>query len=370
MPTQGSGRRHRLVTGLVAAATLVGLPPAGAADGAAEIRYLYKPPVAVKPAAQVPLLVQKAREFPRERIEARIRALAASVAPGFDLARARMATVADGETIEYSYGPHRVKVYPRSGMMKYANRAAYNAIPPDFEKQRAVREERALLIARELVERLAAHGLIDQTEILWHAPHVYYRKLGEDVGGPVGGGRPPTSAPPRDMDTRVFLSRLKDGVPVSGHGVRIVINPDEKIASVNLMWRDVEKSSKTYRTDGDMARARQRFERALAVSKGARVDVLVDEFVYLDPSPRDPVAFLEPGFLFVYVVRTPLAGKPGVFAVSKKLHWFLGATEHGLLQVPSLRKARLKRLDVELPGDRHPEATREGEHEREGDDRN
>ena len=67
----------------------------------------------------------------------------------------------------------------------------------------------------------------------------------------------------------------------------------------------------------------------------------MSDLVYYDPSKRDPVAFLEPAYLFVYRVDTPLPGSEE-FAVSKILHRVFPAVAHGRTQLESPRALRLK----------------------------
>jgi hypothetical protein len=93
----------------------------------------------------------------------------------------------------------------------------------------------------------------------------------------------------------------------------------------------------------------------LRAPQGSLVEVSVNELVYRDPSTRDAVSFLEPGFLFVYQVKTPLPDRPGVFAVSKKLQGFVPAVEHDLKQLASMRQARLAELRKRYGKADHPQ---------------
>ena len=139
--------------------------------------------------------------------------------------------------------------------------------------------------------------------------------------------------------------------------MRFVFTPQGQLASLNLMWRDLEADGKKYPRRLDLEEAKKQFEGSIKVPNNARVEVSVSELVYLDPSPRDPVTFLEPGYLFVYVVKTPLEDRKDVFAVSRKLPLFVPAIEHDLAQRPSLRKERLRGLERKLEQDTRPTAT-------------
>lgn len=341
-----------IAVGLVSPAAL---PSVGAE--AENFIYQYKPPIEFKQPRQMSLLRPLSSKADKELMERKISAMAEALAVDFKLTDAHIKLSPDGETAVYFYGPHRFKAYPYAGMVKYSNRRLYNAIPQDFENRPAVEPDKAVGLARELVERLAEKGLLDKSEVLIQAPHVYFRKLGQDTGGPEGGGQPAESAPPHNMDTRVFLSRVVQGVPVSGNGLRFVFTPQGQLASLNLMWRDLEADGKKYPRRLDLEEAKKQFEGSIKVPNNARVEVSVSELVYLDPSPRDPVTFLEPGYLFVYVVKTPLEDRKDVFAVSRKLPLFVPAIEHDLAQRPSLRKERLRGLERKLEQDTRPTAT-------------
>jgi hypothetical protein len=88
--------------------------------------------------------------------------------------------------------------------------------------------------------------------------------------------------------------------------------------------------------------ARTQFERRAEFSSlpaGSKLEVLVDELVYQDGSRFDAVGFLEPGYFFLYIVRTPILGS-NEYVVSKKLNWFLPVTSHGETQLPSREAQR------------------------------
>jgi hypothetical protein len=56
----------------------------------------------------------------------------------------------------------------------------------------------------------------------------------------------------------------------------------------------------------------------------------------------DSLNFLQPGYLFVYTVRSPVPGLDGQMAVSKQLQTFMPAMQHGEIQPPSAEAAYLE----------------------------
>lgn len=319
-----------------------------------EIIYQYQPPVSFKHPEQMPLLFAESRELTRAAIDRKLTRLAKALNVRSDFARLRVKMAKDAETAVYSDRTHKWKVYPRSGMISYEDAQLYNAIPRDFATRQALSEERAKGLARDMVKRLHDGGLINQSEVLWEATRVYSSKLQGSTGRPRRGDAQPEKTSVYNLDTRIFLPRIREGVPISGDNLRLVFTPEGKMASLNLMWRDLQSDPRLFQRRIDMNRAKEEFERSLKVPAGSRVEVSVNELTYYDPSPRDPVAFLEPVYLFVYTVKTPIKGKPGIFSVSKKLSTLIPAVEHGQQQIPSMRKARLTELAKRFGNPAHP----------------
>jgi hypothetical protein len=316
------------------------------------VNYQYKRPIEFAYPNELPVLLPDATSV--DKSESRMAAVAKALGVKLNVERTKTKSPKDGETREYRDGTRRWKVYPRSGMIKYVDQTLYNQLPARLASQRVLSEVEAISGAKRLIRRLANAGLIDEAQILWNAPHVYYSRMQGSTGRPKNGKAERKTTPLRNVDTRVFLPRIVNGIPVSGDNVRIVFTPGGQVSSLNLMWRDLHIGQKNYRRTLDMEHAKDTFQRSLRAPQGSLVEVIVNELVYRDPSTRDAVSFLEPGFLFVYVVKTPLRDRPGVFAVSKKLQGFMPAVEHDLKQLPSLRKARLAELAKRFGKADHP----------------
>jgi hypothetical protein len=317
------------------------------------VNYQYQPPVKFAYPTEIPLLL--ADPTSADKSESKMTAIAKALRVRLNFEKTKTKNPKDGETREYLDGTRRWKVYPRSGMIKYVDQTLYNRLPAGLASRRALSEDEATSAAKRLIHRLASAGLIDEAQVLWDAPHVYYSRMQGSTGRPKNGTAKRKTTPIRDVDTRVFLPRIVNGIPVSGDNVRIVFTPRGEVSSLNLMWRDVQIGPKNYRRTLDMDRAKETFQRSLRAPQGSLVEVSVNELVYRDPSTRDAVSFLEPGFLFVYQVKTPLPDRPGVFAVSKKLQGFVPAVEHDLKQLASMRQARLAELRKRYGKADHPQ---------------
>ena len=241
----------------------------------------------------------------------------------------------------FGAGDHRIEVSEDGALIRYHNGTVLEreatAEPPT--------RERSLALAQVLLDRLDAKGVLQRSEVLSADAVVSYTYKQEGPGGSPGETfRGPL--PARKVNTRVKYYRAVHGIPVSGSFVKVVFADSEEVAILEVAWRPVladatSGGSSTVTIGKDDARAM--FERSLnaeSLAPGSRVKVLVEELVYDDSEPLDAVNFLEPGFLFIYIVRTPKLGSVDEFVVSKKLHRFFPVTKHGESKWPSQVAAR------------------------------
>ena len=237
-------------------------------------------------------------------------------------------------------------------MVKFRDTKLYNQDSEEQKSLNALDDETALRRAKQMLDKLAGHGLVQPEQLLINSARFSHSKARGNPGRlPNQTGRP-KPGPIEVLDTRIFIPRAVDGLGVSGHGVRIVFDKRGEVTGLDLLWRDfeIDKSKKPLPVKLVMEEAIKRFETELKAPSNAKVDVIANELVYFDPSMRDSVAFLEPGYLFVYQVKVPIEGRDE-FRVSKVLHRLIPAVDHGLKQLPSPRKERLQKLhrEIELP---------------------
>jgi len=242
-------------------------------------------------------------------------------------------------------------------MVKFRDTKLYNQDSEEQKNLNALDEETALRRAKQVLDKLVSHGLVQPEQLLINSPRFSHNKARGNPGRlPNQTGRP-KPGPIEILDTRIFIPRAAGGLGVSGQGVRIVFDKRGEVAGLDLLWRDfeIDKSKKPLPVKLVMEEAIKRFQTELKAPDNAEVDVIANDLVYFDPSMRDSVAFLEPGYLFVYLVKVPIKGRDE-FRVSKILHRLIPAVDHGMKQLPSPRKERLQKLhrEMELP---RPEKT-------------
>jgi hypothetical protein len=315
----------------------------------ASVTYSYDRPrgLADQPKAAALAIPAVAGEDARSAAEKKAFSLAAAIE--IPLARDEAEQTIDevGEIFRVKDDRYRFKVYVSSGMVKFRDTELYNQTPKEEQDLSPLTGETAIARAEEVLERLATAGLVELDELLLPAARIYFRKEQSYRGAELGESGRPRPGPAEVADIRVFVPRAINGVGVSGHGVRMVFTKRKALAGLDLLWRDVRLDNTERPVDLTMAQAKERFEKSLDLPENARVEVTVNELVYFDPSMRDPVAFLEPVYLFVYQTRVPTR-EGSEFRVSKMLHHVIPATDHGDVQLPSRRAARLAELQRTL----------------------
>lgn len=326
-----------------------------------QFEYRYKRPAELGPlpdsiALVVPVATTEAAQVMGER---KARQLAEALGIPFDPRTTVRQVDQWNEILRLKDDRYRFKVYVPSGMVKFRDTRLYNQTPAEEEKLPALAPDSALARARVVLRRLHDAGLVNEAELAFGIAQVSHRREQGARGARQGERGRPSVPPAAVADTRVFVPRVIHGLGVSGNGVRITFTKRVEVAGIDLLWRDLASERQRLPVKVSLREARAQFERSAGVPAGAVVDVIADELVYFDPSMRDAVAFLEPGYLFVYRVRVPVKDRPNEFRVSKVLHWLISAVDHGRQPLPSARAARLAELrakvdttrptDVELP---------------------
>lgn len=256
------------------------------------------------------------------------------------------------EVMRLSYEQYRFKVYLPSGMISFRDTTLYNSTSEAEAQAGPLSEDEAVELARTVSLVLIDAGLVNESELLFEAPRISFRKEGEVAGAVQGQQGRPQLQPSRRMDARVFVARVLVGVGVSGQGIRFTFSNTGRLTGLDFLWRELRLDHETsYALRMDMAGAMNRFEQSIDVPAESNVNVLVNELVYYDPSMRDPLNYLEPVYLFVYVVKTPIRDQDE-FIVSKKLHHVIPAVEHSGTQLVPPRERRYEQLQRLLGGER------------------
>ncbi len=306
---------------------------------AAQITYGYERPAALGPLPQTVALALAATEggVSQATAEEKARALAKVLDVSLDSDRLERGRDGTGEVAHLRSGRHLFTVLLPSGMARYRDLGRHNRTLATDSPAPALAPEKAMGMARSLIGRLARAGLVSSDELQLELARVSHRKGATDAG-------PTSRGEPQVLDTRVFVPRVIDGLGVSGHGVQFTFANNGELTAVDLRWRELRGAQERRSLAVTLEAARERFEGALEVSVDSRVEVTVSDLVYYDPSPRDPVAFLEPAYLFVYRVLTPIEDSEE-FIVSKLLHEVIPAVQHDLRQIASPRQERLQIID-------------------------
>jgi hypothetical protein len=230
-------------------------------------------------------------------------------------------------TFRLQVGDHRFEVYPRSGGIKYRNaelyrlseRAPGESAPPDSALQPRAHGD---------LRRLAAARLIDLEQIDEADVHVSHQRSrsGERSSDGFKAGSLST------IDSRLDFTRRLGGLRVAGNGVRFVYGNDLRLYGCEIVWRSVRIPEAKEPLAVDRSGALAGFAEAVEehARLGARVELLQAELVYADPGPTQVLTQLEPTYLFLYRVRTPIADRKDDFIVSKKR----------FLSIPALKATR------------------------------
>ena len=347
-------------------ATQAQAPPPAPDPAAVRFEYTYRRPPGLPPLpGRIAFAVPARKEGAGDAASLEKRALSLAAALGRPLPAGKAPQRkrdAAGEVLRLTGGSTRLKVYLPSGMVRFRDSRYYNREDLPGEP---LGRERAVAESRRILSKVAAAGLLSEKELLYDAVRLSSRMAQSGPGAPEGSTGRKKFDPARAVDTRVFVPRVLSGVAVSGQGVRLTFAPGGRLAGLDLLWRELGVEAEAQPLAVTPGQARERFEKAVSAPPGASVNVSVNELVYYDPSMREPVGFLEPAYLFVYEVRTPIAGRDE-FRVSKRLHHVVSALDHDRRQVVSPRDQRLQRLEAKLRQERPPlnyknPNTREGE---------
>lgn len=332
-----------LLTGLAALS--------GCAARVSEFAYSYPRPLGLRDSFKGERIIMPVVPQPStlESGERKVEGLAQALGIKLEDSRKTRRVDRHGEVARLADGRFRFKIYVPSGMIRFRDTTLHNLTSEDDAELKPPTREQALQWARTVASSLSKVGLLDERELLFQGAHISFRREGDVLGAVQGQqGRAPLRAS-RPLDTRVFIPRVINGIGVSGHGLQMTFTHSGKLTGLDLMWRDLQLDERVaFPLKVTKESAKREFERHVRrANPGARIEVLVEELVYFDPAKRDAVNFLEPAYLFVYIVRTAIPGK-GESVVSKKLHYVVRAVEHGRVQLPSARQKRYEELASRL----------------------
>lgn len=188
----------------------------------------------------------------------------------------------------YQEGRFRVSVHRKSGSLRYMNRDKYGVEPKNEFKLSDKESER---IAKEFLQRTKIHS--DKQLKLHKVTHL--RSGVSDVKG--------NDKVEKVLDAGVIYRRLVDDTPVEGPGgfAMVHVDPEKEVIGMRNVWRPtLQRETKVKIIPVDQAV--ETFEKLISHVRGD-VTVRTASFGYFEQSESDKQGYLEPAYVFIYVVQ-------------------------------------------------------------------
>lgn len=196
--------------------------------------------------------------------------------------------ITSDEWTSYQEGRFRVSVHRKSGALRYINRDKYGIEPKSDFKLSDKESER---LAREFLDRIKVHPTKDVK--LHKVTHL--RSGVSDING--------KNKVEKLLDAGVIYRRLVDDTPVEGPGgfAMVHVDPEKEVIGMRSVWRQtMQRETKVKIIPVDQAV--ETFEKLIANVRG-EVTVRTATFGYFEQSESDKQSYLEPAYVFVYVVK-------------------------------------------------------------------
>jgi hypothetical protein len=188
----------------------------------------------------------------------------------------------------YQEGRFRVSVHRKSGALRYINRDKFGIEPRNEFKLSDTESER---LAKEFLDRTKVHPAKDLR--LHKVTHL--RSGVSDIEG--------KDKVEKLLDAGVIYRRHVDDTPVEGPGgfAMVHVDPEREVIGMRSVWRPTsQREAKVKIIPVDQAVAT--FERLISDVRGD-VTVTTANFGYFEQSESDKQSYLEPAYVFVYVVQ-------------------------------------------------------------------
>ena len=219
-------------------------------------------------------------------------------------------------------GDHRFDVYLESGGIQYQSAELYR-LTEAAGGESTPSLDALVARARRDLERLAAAKLIERDQIDERDVHVSHQRSrsAERSKDGLQLGRLVT------LDSRLDFTRRLGELRVAGNGVRLIYGNDQKLYGCEIVWRPVRLPERKVPVAVSGGEALAVFREAVEEHRrqDSVVDLLQAELVYVDPGPTQGAAQLDPTYLFLYRVRTPIPEMKDEYIVGKKLQFSIPA---------------------------------------------
>ena len=188
----------------------------------------------------------------------------------------------------YQEGRFRVSVHRKSGALRYVNRDKFDVEPKNDFKLSDRESEK---VAKEFLERTKVHP----TKQLQLHKVTHLRSGVSDIKG--------KDKVERLLDAGVIYRRIVDETPVEGPGgfAMVHVDPEKDVIGMRSVWRSTSQREAKVRII-PVGQAVEAFEKLISDVRGD-VTVRTANFGYFEQSESDKQSYLEPAYVFIYVVQ-------------------------------------------------------------------
>lgn len=212
----------------------------------------------------------------------------AAMSQRFGLSGKMREFITSDDWTSYHEGRFRVSVHRNSGALRYINRDKYGIEPENDFKLSPKETER---IAQEFLGRTQIYPA--KQSRLHKITHL--RSGVSDIKG--------KERTERLIDAGVIYRRLVDETPVEGPGGYAMVNvdPDGEVVGMRSVWRQTLKREAKVKII-PVGQALETFEKLVSKVEG-ELTVTTANFGYFEQSEVDRQSYLEPAYVFIYVVQ-------------------------------------------------------------------
>jgi hypothetical protein len=206
----------------------------------------------------------------------------------FGLTGKRREFITSEDWNSYNEGRFRVSVHRNSGALRYINLDKYGI---ETEKEFKLSKKDSDQIAQKFLR--SAKMLPEKQSSLLKITHL--RSGSADIKS--------NDQTERLLDAGVIYRRLVDDIPVDGPGGYAMVNidPEGEVVGLRSVWRETAGREAKVKIVPP-AKAQEYFEKSLSNLIG-EVTVTTANFGYFEQNEMDRQKYLEPAYIFIYVVQ-------------------------------------------------------------------
>lgn len=212
----------------------------------------------------------------------------AAMSQRFGLSGKMREFITSNEWTSYEEGRFRVSVHRNSGAVRYVHRDKYGM---ETEKDFKLSPNETQKIAETFLGRTK---LYPEKQARLHKI-TYLRSGVSDLKG--------KEKSERLIDAGVIYRRLVDETPVEGPGGYAMVNidPEGEVIGLRSVWRQTSERQAKVKII-PVSQALETFEKSVSRVQG-ELTVTTANFGYFEQSEMDKQTYLEPAYVFIYVVQ-------------------------------------------------------------------